>query len=168
MSQFMGVPVGQREDKRVTGTTALRKWYKHVRNVMAHAQKPDLVFQRNERVHLNQRGCQFSRLLAVEECGSADSDCIDRVLTYSARLLATDSIHIFPLHFPARASPCAIRFRTRYTFCLVLNTWMTVLKFSYPFSHGNKLSLFCGNVIWPFTGTDTVVSADTEHENQHL
>jgi len=82
---------------------------------MAHAQKPDLVFQRNGPVHLNRRGCQFSRLLAVEECGTADSDFIDRVPTYSARLLATHSIHIFPLHFPTRASPCAIRYRTRYT-----------------------------------------------------
>jgi len=27
---------------------------------MAHAQKPDFVFQRNERVHLNQQGRQFS------------------------------------------------------------------------------------------------------------
>jgi len=60
-------------------------------------------------------GCQFSSLLAVEECGSADSDCIDHVLMYSARLLATHSIRIFPLHFPSRVSPCAIRFRTRYT-----------------------------------------------------
>jgi len=41
------------------------------RNVMAHAQKPDLVFQRNGRVHLNRRGCQFSRLLAGEVCASA-------------------------------------------------------------------------------------------------
>jgi len=35
-------------------------WYRHcvehVWNVMAHAQKPDLVFQRNGRVHLNWRG----------------------------------------------------------------------------------------------------------------
>jgi len=30
-------------------------------NVTAHAQKPDFVFQRNGRVHLNQRGRQFSR-----------------------------------------------------------------------------------------------------------
>ena len=44
--------------------------------MIAHAHKPDLVFRRNERVHLNWRGCQFSRLLAVEECGSADSDSI--------------------------------------------------------------------------------------------
>jgi len=61
-------------------------------------------------------GGQFSRLLAVEECGSADRPWIDCVPTYSARLLATHSIHIFPLHFPSRASPCAISFRTAYTF----------------------------------------------------
>jgi hypothetical protein len=36
---------------------------------MAHAQKPDLVFQRNTRFHLN-------RLLAAEVCGSAGNDCI--------------------------------------------------------------------------------------------
>ena len=30
---------------------------------MAHTQKPDFVFRRNGRVHLNQRGRQFSRLL---------------------------------------------------------------------------------------------------------
>ena len=42
---------------------------------MAHAQKPDLVFQRNGRVHLNWRGGggggAFSRLLAAEVCASA-------------------------------------------------------------------------------------------------
>jgi len=38
---------------------------------MAHAQKPDLVFQRNGRVHLNWRGRQFSRLLAAEVVASA-------------------------------------------------------------------------------------------------
>ena len=42
---------------------------------MAHAQKPDSVFQRNGRVHLYQRGCQFSRVLAFLECGSAENDC---------------------------------------------------------------------------------------------
>ena len=33
-------------------------------------QKPDFVFQRNERVHLNRRGRQFGRLLAAEVCVS--------------------------------------------------------------------------------------------------
>ena len=41
------------------------------RNVMAHAQKPDLVFQRNGRLDLYRRRCQFSRLLAAEVCASA-------------------------------------------------------------------------------------------------
>jgi hypothetical protein len=40
-------------------------------NVMAHAQKPDFVFRRNRRVHVNRRGRQFSRLLAAEVCASA-------------------------------------------------------------------------------------------------
>ena len=46
-----------------------------MRYVTTQAQKPDLVFQRNGRVHLKRRGCQFSRLLAAEVCGSAGSYC---------------------------------------------------------------------------------------------
>jgi hypothetical protein len=42
-------------------------------NVMAHAQKPDF-FRRNGRVHLNQQGRQFSRLLQVEVCGISGSN----------------------------------------------------------------------------------------------
>ena len=42
---------------------------------MAHAQKPDSVFQRNGRVQLYRRGCQFSRVLAFLECGSEENDC---------------------------------------------------------------------------------------------
>ena len=53
----------------------MRERYAHVvewkRYVMAHAQKPDLVFQRNGRVHLYRQGCQISRLLAAEVCASA-------------------------------------------------------------------------------------------------
>jgi len=33
----------------------------------------------------------------------------------SVRVLATHSIRQFPLHFPSRASPCAIRFQTHST-----------------------------------------------------
>ena len=40
-------------------------------NVVAHAQKPDFVFHRKGRVHLNRQGRQFSRLLAAEVCASA-------------------------------------------------------------------------------------------------
>jgi len=91
---------------------------------MAHAQKPDLVFRRNGRVHLNRRGCQFSRLLAAEMCASAvvmlDTPCPVVV----SRVLATHSIRQFPLHFPSRASLCAITFQLESTIHLYRHvTW---------------------------------------------
>jgi hypothetical protein len=80
-------------------------------NVMAHAQKHDFVFRWNGQVHLNPRGRQFSRLLAAEVCASAlvmlDTPRSEVVW----RVLATNSIRQFPLHFPSRASPCAITFQ---------------------------------------------------------
>ena len=83
---------------------------------MAHAQKPDFVFRRNGRVYLNWRGRQFSRLLAAEVCASAvimlDTPCSEVVW----RVVATHSIRRFPLHFPSRASPCAITFQLESTF----------------------------------------------------
>ena len=83
---------------------------------MAHAQKPDFVFRRKGRVHLNRRGRQFSRLLAAEVCASAevmlDTPCSEVVW----RVLATQSIRQFPLHFPSRASPCAITVQLESTF----------------------------------------------------
>ena len=81
---------------------------------MAHAQKPDSVFQRNGRVHLYRRGCQFSRVLAFLEFGSAENDCSNTAWTVPSQTedcLATHSIRLFPLHFSSRASPCATSFR---------------------------------------------------------
>jgi len=83
---------------------------------MAHAQNSYLVFQRNGRVHLNRRGSQFSRILAVEECGSAGRPWIYHVPRYSARVVATLYNRLFPLHFPSHASPCVITFRTACTY----------------------------------------------------
>jgi len=78
---------------------------------MAHAQKPDFVFQLNGRVHVNRQGRQISRLLGGEVCATAvvmpDTPCSEVVW----RVLATHSIRQFPLHFPSRASPCAITFQ---------------------------------------------------------
>jgi hypothetical protein len=80
-------------------------------NVMTHEQKPDFVFRWSRRVHLNRQGRQFSRLLAVVVCASAvvmvDTPCSEVVW----RVLATRSIREFHLHFPSRASPCAITFQ---------------------------------------------------------
>jgi hypothetical protein len=78
---------------------------------MAHAQKTDFVVRRNGRVHLNRRGRQFSWLLRAEVCASAvvmlDTPCSEVVW----RVLAAHSFRQFPLHFPSRASPCAITFQ---------------------------------------------------------
>ena len=85
-------------------------------NVTAHTQKPDFVFRRNGRIHLNWRGRQFSRLLAAEVCASVvvmlDTPCSEVVW----RILATHSIRQFPLYFPSRASPCAITFQLDSTY----------------------------------------------------
>jgi len=96
----------------------LRKTYFRIDcvwNVMSHAQKPDFVFRRNGRIHLNRRGRQFSRLLAAEVCASAvvmlDTPCSEEMW----RVLATYSIRQFPLHFHSRASPCAITFQLEST-----------------------------------------------------
>jgi hypothetical protein len=84
-------------------------------SVMAHAPKPDFVFRQNGRIYLNRRGRQFSRLLAAEVCASAvvmlDTPRSEEVW----RVLATHSICQFPLHFPSRASPCAITFQLAST-----------------------------------------------------
>jgi len=71
---------------------------------MAHQQKSDFVFRRDERVHLNRRGRQFSRLLAAEMCASA---LVMLDTPYSEvvwRVLATHSIRQFLLQFPS--FPC--------------------------------------------------------------
>ena len=74
-----------------------------VLNVMAHTQKPDFVFLRNGRVHLNGRGRQLSRLLAAEVCAWAvvrlDTPCSEVVW----RVLATHSIRQFS---PSLPLPC--------------------------------------------------------------
>jgi hypothetical protein len=100
---------------------------------MAHAQKPDFVFRRTGRVHLNRRGRHFSRLLAAELWASAvvmlDTPCSEVVW----RVLATHSIRQFPLHFLSRASPRAITFQLKSKssfswsvvnlFMIVFNKW---------------------------------------------
>jgi len=97
-------------------------------NVMAHAQKPDFFFRRNGRVHLNRSGRQFSRILAAEVCASAvvmlDTPCSEVVW----RVPATHTIRQFPLHFPSRASPCAIRFQLDSTYLSILKIEFNLLE----------------------------------------
>ena len=85
-------------------------------NLMAHAQKPDFVFRRNGQVTLNQRGRQFSRLLAAEVCASAVVMLGTPCSEVEWRVLVTHSIRQFPLYIHSRASPCAITFQLDCTF----------------------------------------------------
>jgi hypothetical protein len=49
------------------------------------------------------------------------------------RVLATYSIRQFPLQFPSRASPCAIRFQTHYTFNVISHVkYFVLLHFHFP------------------------------------
>ena len=86
--------------------------------------------RRNGRVHLNRRWCQFSRLLAAEVCASAvvmlEPPCSEVVW----RTLATHYIRQFPLHFPTRASPCAITFQLDSTSTCDGTTLSAQLKLS--------------------------------------
>ena len=103
---------------------------------MAHAQKTDFVFRRNGRVHLNRQGLQFSRLLAAEVCSSEvvmlDAPCSQIVW----RVLATQSILQFPLHFPSRASLCAITFQLDLPVFQTLKTVNRYRKSSLESSRG--------------------------------
>ena len=97
-------------------------------NVMAYVQKPDFVFRRNGRVHLNRRGRQFSLLLTIEVCASAvvvvvmlDTPRSDVVW----RELATHSIRQFPLHFPSLRHRVPSHFNS--TLPLAVTLWITTL-----------------------------------------
>ena len=93
----------------------------HVWNVMAHAQKPDLVFQGNGRVHLNRRGSQFSRLLAAEVCASA---VVMVVMLDTPRSEVEWETTGYPLHSPVSPSlplPCV-------TVCHQVSTELYMLR----------------------------------------
>jgi len=79
---------------------------------MAHAQKPDFVFRRNGRVYLNRPGGVRSVDYWQPRCAPSavvmlDTPCSEVVWS----VLATHYIRQFPLHFPSRASRCAITFQ---------------------------------------------------------
>jgi len=138
--QFQPLPVTNNEQPKSPSKSTISSFYNMVDcvwNVMAHAQKPDFVFRRNGQVHLNQQGRQFSRLLAPEVCATArvmlDTPCSDVVWS----VLATHSIHKFPLHFPSCASPCAITFQLDSTHYLHLK-WPDFLMINAR--HDNKHS----------------------------
>jgi cellulose synthase/poly-beta-1,6-N-acetylglucosamine synthase-like glycosyltransferase len=82
---------------------------------MAHAQKPDYAFRRNGRVHLNRRGTSVQsttgRRAVRTSLRGLYSSCASLCSAVTWRLLITHTILLFPLHFSARPSPCAITFQ---------------------------------------------------------
>ena len=72
-------------------------------NLMAHAQKPDFIFRRNGRVHLNRRKRQFSRLLAAPGVRISGSNAGYIMFRGSVKSI------VYPLHSPVSPSlplPC--------------------------------------------------------------
>jgi hypothetical protein len=112
-------------------------------NTTAHAQKPDFVFRRNGRVHLNRQGPQFSQLLASEVCTSAVVMLDTPSSEVLWRVLATHSIRQFPLHFPSRVSPFAITFQLdSTTVCTCVHAFRPRLRLTSK-SHNMVLHLIC-------------------------
>jgi len=83
---------------------------------MAHAQKPDFVFRRNGRVHLNRRGASFQLTAGSRSVSISGSNA--GYTKFRGSVKSTG----YPLHspvspsLPPRASPCAIRFQTYSTY----------------------------------------------------
>jgi hypothetical protein len=69
-------------------------------NVMAQGHKPDFVFRRKGRVHLNPRGCQFSRLIATEVCASTVVMLDTPFSEVLSRMLLPTPIASFPFTNP--------------------------------------------------------------------
>jgi hypothetical protein len=67
---------------------------------MAHAQKPDFIFRRNGRVHLNRQGAsvQSTTGSAIVRISGSNAGCA--MFRGSVRVLATHSIRQFSRHFP--------------------------------------------------------------------
>jgi hypothetical protein len=102
-------------------------------NVMTHAQKPDFVFRLKGRVHLNRLGALVQSTTGASAVVMLDSPCSEVVW----RVLATHSLRQFPLHFPSRASPCAITFQLDSTTGLMLS-WHILSRDHITLLDGNN------------------------------
>jgi len=79
---------------------------------MTHAQKPDFVFRRNGRVHLNRRGASVQSTTGSRGERIRGSNAGYTMFRGSVKGTGYPlHSHSFPLHFPSRASPPAITFQ---------------------------------------------------------
>ena len=88
---------------------------------MAHAQKPDFVFRRNRRVHLNRLGASVQSTTGSRGVRISGSNAGYTTLRGSVKGTGYP-LHspVSPFHFPSRASQCAITFHLldRAHFCI--------------------------------------------------
>ena len=84
--------------------------------MMAHAQKPDFVFRRNRRVHLNRQGASVQSTAGSRGVRIGGSNAGYTMFRSSVKGTATHSTRRFSLHFPSHASPCAITFQLDSTY----------------------------------------------------
>ena len=98
-------------------------------NVMAHAQKPDFVFRRNGRVHLNRQGASFQSTTGSRSVRISGSNA--RYTMFRGSVKSTG----YPLHSPVSPSlplPCA-------TVCHHVSTGLCYLwHFSYRKNKADK------------------------------
>jgi hypothetical protein len=80
-------------------------------NVLAHAQKPDFVFRRNRRVHLNSQGASVQSTTDSRGVRISCSNAGYTMFRGSVKGTGYPLHSPIPLHFFSRASPCAITFR---------------------------------------------------------
>ena len=85
----------------------------HVWNVMTHAQKPVLIFQRNGRVHLNWPGGSVQSTTGSRGARISGSNGSNAGYTMFWGIVLLHS-NVSP-SLPYRASPCAIRFQLSST-----------------------------------------------------
>jgi len=113
-----------------------------VRNVMAHAQKPDFVFRQKGRVQLHRRGASVQSTTGsrVVRISGSNAGCT----MFRGSVKATHSIRLFPLHFPSRAPPCAITFQLEPT----IQRLITCVKLAYCLSNAH---LICAIATFVFT-----------------
>jgi len=87
-------------------------------NVMAHAQKSDLVFRaKRTSPFKSARGASVQSTTSSRGVRISGSNAGYTMFRVWRVLLATHCIRQFPHHFPSRGSPCAIIFQLESTKC---------------------------------------------------
>jgi hypothetical protein len=81
---------------------------------MAREQKPDFVFRRNGRVHLNQQVASVQSTTGSRGVRISGSNAGHTMFRGSVKSTGYP-VRQFPLHFPSRTSPCAITFQMEST-----------------------------------------------------